>query len=121
MIVLIKLFGITIIIFGAVYLTKPAVMMRCMSFWLKGRRLYAGAILSFIAAFIFLFGAARCQIPWIIIVFGIISVLKGAAIFGFGLKKFETFSNKFTQASHGVLRFMACIILVLGIILIYAA
>lgn len=120
MTVLIKLFGIMIIIFGAVYLTKPAVMTRCMSFWLKGKRLYAGAVLSFIAAFIFLFGAARCHVPWIIITFGIIGGLKGAVIFGFGPKKFETISNKFTQAPRGVLRFMACIILAIGIILIYA-
>lgn len=121
MVALIKLFGITIIIFGAVYFTKPAVMPRIMSFWLKGRRLYVGAVLNFIAAFIFLFGAAQCQIPWIIITFGIIGVLKGAVIFGFGQKKFETFYNKFTRASRGILRFMACIILVIGIILIYAA
>lgn len=120
MVWLIKLFGLLMVAMGAIYLVKPAVMKNVMKFWTKGKRLYLGGFLSFLLGIIFLFSAARCALPWYVVIIGIIALVKGVLSFVLGKKKVTQIVDKWTHSPVSTLRVLAIIVIVLGALLVYA-
>jgi uncharacterized protein YjeT (DUF2065 family) len=116
-----KLLGIAMVILGAVYLAKPATMKKYLHFWAKGNRLYLGGALNIFIAIILLSAAPRCVVPWVIFVFGIVSLVKGGWLFIAGPKKAIILAHKFEKKPLRSLRIYSVLTLVLGILLVYSA
>ena len=121
MVGLVKLVGIVMVVLGAVYLVKPALLKKNINFWMKENRIYFGVILALLIAVIFLVSASRCAVSWFVVILGIVSLIKAISIFALGPKKISSLLDKIEKKPAKILRTLCGIKLVLGIILIYAA
>ena len=117
----VKLMGIILVVFGAIYFVKPNAIKKSVRFWVKDKRIYFGAILNLLIGVIFLVTASKCTIPWIVVIVGIWSLLKGILAFALGPKKINFIVEKLTEGSVKTLRIFAVIALILGTLLIYSA
>jgi uncharacterized protein YjeT (DUF2065 family) len=121
MILLIKLLGIVILVLGVIYLIYPDTMKQYAAFWTKGKRIYSGAALSTLIGIIMLLNATQCAVSWIIALFGIISIVKGIVLFVLGPEKAKTRLNRLVEKPVATLRALAVLVMIVGILLIYAA
>ena len=120
MIALVKLIGIVMVILGAIYLVRPAMMKHVMRFWTKGKRPYLGGVINLIIGIIFLSVASQCVLPWFLGLVGIISIVKGVVILILGPKKVINYIKQLDKGSARTLRIMAILVLAIGILILYA-
>jgi len=121
MVGVVKLVGMFMLVFGAIYMAKPTIMKDWLNFWKKGKRMHMGGAINILIGIIFLSSASRCDIPWIVIIVGLISLAKGIAIFVLGPAKMIAKAEGFLKKPPKILRNFSVIALALGILLIYAA
>lgn len=121
MVVFIRLIGICVIALGIIFLLNPNMMKEYMAFWTKGKRIYIGASLSIMIGILLLLSASQCRFFWVIAIAGILALIKGIALFVLGPEKLKTKINWWTKRSAIVLRILAFIVLVIGVLLIYSA
>ncbi|MCF7908638.1 MAG: hypothetical protein K9L86_07210 [Candidatus Omnitrophica bacterium] len=121
MVGLVKLVGMAVFALGVIFFLKPDQIKKWLNFWMQENHLYMGGLLSILVGIVFLIAAARCSIPWIIVVFSIMSLIKGVALFALGSKKVIAFAEKFTKRPPKALRRFAILSLAFGVLLIYAA
>ena len=121
MVALVKFIGIVMVVAGAIYLVQPEVMKKVMFFWIKGKWIYLGGVLSILIGIIFLLVARRCTLPGFVFLMGILSLIKGAVAFALGPKKIVPLIEKLSEGSLATLRILAAISLGLGVLLIYSA
>ena len=74
MVIFVQLIGIIMVVFGAAYLTKPAILKQISDFWTKGKRLYFGVFLNLVVGILFLRASPQCKGPEIVIVIGVLSL-----------------------------------------------
>lgn len=120
MAILVKLFGIAIVVMGIIFLINPKVLRQYVTFWKQRKRLYMGGILALLIGIIFLLAASQCRLAGIIIIFGILSILKGVFYFAVGQKKLDSMLNWWQKRSLPAVRLYAIIIVALGALLIYS-
>jgi len=121
MVILVKLLGIIIVVFGVIYLLNPKMMKPYMAFWKKGKRLYMGAALSLLIGIIFLLAASQCRWRGFIVAFGILSVAKGIWLFVISQEKAISILDWWAKRPIAFLRVHALFALVVGALLIYSA
>jgi len=121
MVGLVKLIGMVILAAGVVSLMKPDLIKKAIRFWMAENQLYMGALLSILIGIIFLIAASRCVITWIVVIFGVLSMVKGLLLFILGRPKIISLLEDFIKKPAKTLRGLAMIACVLGIILIWAA
>lgn len=116
----VKLIGIVIVAIGAIYFAKPTLMKKVAVFFTKEKWIYVGGIISFIVGIIFLRAASQCAISWFVVLFGLISLIKGIAIFIMGQQKIKSLFQAITKKPLKTLRALALIEIALGVMLVYA-
>lgn len=121
MVILVKLFGIVIVVFGVIYLLNPNIMKQYVAFWKQAKRIFIGAVLSLLIGIIFLLAAPQCRLPWFVAAFGILGLIKGIVLFAIGQEKAIAMINWWAGRSVTFLRIHALIALALGALLIYSA
>ena len=121
MVILVKLLGIIIVIFGVVYLFNPNIIKPYMAFWRRGKRLRMGAGLSLLIGVIFLLAASQCRLSWFVALFGILGLIKGVVLFVIKPEKAILMINWWAERPVGFLRGHALFALVVGALLIYCA
>ena len=121
MVGLVKLIAVVMIACGAIFLVRPALMKKFMQFWMQESKLYIGAVLSLAIGIIFLFAAKNCTIHFIVVIFGLLSLIKGILIFVLGPKKIIAFMELLSKRPAKALRFFAILHLCLGVLLNYSA
>lgn len=84
MVILVRLLGILVAGFGVIYLLNPNIIKPYMAFWIVGKRLYMGAILSLLIGIILLLAASQCAVTWFVALFGILGIIKGVVLFVLG-------------------------------------
>ena len=117
----IKIMGGLIIIEGIVLLIKPVVYPKLVSFFTKGKLMYAALLLKAAIGIVFLISALSCKMPWIIITFGLLILFGSLWMFTVKQEKLKRFLSWLQQRSTTFFRVMGLVSLVLGGILIYAA
>lgn len=117
----VKLVGIVMVVIGAIYFVKPNLMKKTADFFMKEKWIYAGAIVSLIIGIIFLRAASQCAISWLVIIFGVLALSKGIAIFVFGQKRIKSLLDTLTKKPTKALRVFAAVKIVLGVVLVYCA
>ena len=120
MVLVVKLVGMVMVAMGAVYLAKPAVMKKVISFWGVSQRIYLGSALSIAIGLAFIFAASACSVAWFIVVIGIISILKGGLGFYLGPKKVKALLDNFDKKPAKSLRIFAIIAIAMGVAVLYA-
>ncbi|MCP4652408.1 MAG: hypothetical protein GY858_03355 [Candidatus Omnitrophica bacterium] len=120
MVNVIKLIGILTVAIGAIYLVKPTIMKNVLNFWMKGKRIYLGGLISLVIGVVFLVASSRCTMQWFIFLMGLLSLAKGVAIFIMGPKKFAPLCEKLLQSPIGMLRVFAVIALIFGVLVIFS-
>ncbi len=121
MILLVKLIGIFMACMGVAIMLNPSVMKKMISFWRKGKKLYAGGLLRVLFGVIFLVSSSQAMFPWVIYILGILMLLGAALIFILGLEKAKAILDWWDRKPHSVLRLMAILILAIGVLVIYSA
>ena len=121
MAILVKLLGIVLVAFGAVYFAKPDIMKQYIAFWKKGKRLYAGAAASLLIGIILLLAASQCAVSWFVTAFGILALIKGIFLFVLKPEKVMPMMEWWLQKPVAFLRGHAIMAIVIGVLLIYCA
>ena len=121
MVILIRLLGIVTVVFGAIYLLKPDIIKPYMAFWMIGKRLYGGAVLSLAIGIILLLAASQCTITWFVALFGILGLVKGIVLFVAGQEKMKSWADWWIERPITFRRVHALVAIIIGALLIYAA
>lgn len=121
MIILVRLVGVLITVFGAIYLLKPETMRKMVSFWAKGKRVYTAGLLDIIVSIVFLLTALKCKMPLVIALAGILCLIKGIVIFLLGPQGFVSRIDKLVEKPVAFLRFMSFLALLLGVLIVCSA
>ena len=121
MVGLVKLVGMVILAWGVIFLMKPDQIKKTLRFWIEENHLYLGALLNILIGIIFLITAPRCDITWIVVIFGILSLVKGLLLFILGRPKIVSLLEELIKKPAKTLRGLAMLSCILGIILIWAA
>lgn len=121
MVILVRLFGIVIIVLGALFLVNPKAMRRYVGFWRKEKRIYAGGVLSLLFGIVFLVCASQCRIAWFVVTLGVLGLIKGVLLFVLGAEGLKPMFDWWQGRSDTFLRLYALLPLAFGILLIYSA
>lgn len=121
MVILVRIFGILIVVMGIIFLVSPKIMKQYIAFWKQQRRLYAGGIFSLLFGVIFLLAALQCRLAWVIIVLGIWAIIKGVLLLTLGLKRINAYLNWWFERSLSAIRLLAIIAIAFGVLIIYSA
>ena len=120
-VIVIKILGLVIAAIGIVYIIKPSVMNRIIEFFKKGKRLYIAAPLRLALAVVFLLGARECRYFWVIFALGILFLITGILVLVLGPKKLTPMLEWWLKQPTLLLRLIALITVVFGVIIIISA
>ena len=120
-VIVIKILGLVIVAIGIVYIIKPSVMNRIIEFFKKGKRLYIAAPLRLALAVVFLLGARECRYFWVIFALGILFLITGILVLVLGPKKLTPMLEWWLKQPTLLLRLIALITVVFGVIIIISA
>ena len=120
MIAFVKFLGIFIVGFGVAFFINPSIIKRYMAFWMSKKRLYLGAALALLIGIIFLLAAPQCRWRGFIVVFGILSLIKGICLFAFSQEKLIACMDWWAKRPIAFLRGYAVFAITLGVLLIYS-
>ena len=121
MAIVIKIIAIIFTVLGVVCLIKPGVLKTLMGFCTKGKRLYLAGLIRFILAIVFFLSARECDIPWVIVVFGILFLAGGLSIFLIPLEKLKSIVRWWQERGAWLIRVLAVITIAVGAIILYSA
>ncbi len=117
----IRIIGIAMVFIAVAYFAKPGILRHLMKFFKQGRRIYFVALIRFVMAIVFLLGANSCNLPWVIIAFGVLFILSGLLIFILGPEKIRGIFEWYERQSVMILRLLAAVALVIGALVVYSA
>ena len=121
MVVLVKLLGVAMVVLGVIFLTSPRAIKKYMAFWAKGKRAYAGGVLSILIGILLLAVAVQCRVPWFVVLLGIWAVIKGIFLFTLGPEKITSQLKWWAARPLVILRIVALLALTFGTLLICSA
>ena len=120
MVLVVKIVSIAIIVYGCLIVLRPTVVKEVLSFVKEENRFYIASGTKAFFGILFLIAAKQCAIPWIIFLFGALSILGGAI----GLIMKKKAIDKFIQYWEGKptkqLSVLGIVALVIGILLVLA-
>ena len=115
---IIWILGAVIILEGVVFLIQPGLLKKLVSLFARGRMIYIPATFRLILGPIFLIYAHNCNVPWIIITFGIMMLVGSAILFLVNIKKIKGILQWWTGRPGWAIRSVAVIALILGVIMV---
>lgn len=121
MVLLIKLFGIVIVVLGIIFMLKEDALRSYIAFWKNEKRLKLGGIIAFLFGIVFLMAAPECRITWLVIVLGIWSMIKGVLLFAISPKKLFDYFDWWGKKSFSSIRYLGIVAIAFGVLLIYCA
>jgi uncharacterized membrane protein HdeD (DUF308 family) len=121
MILLVKLIGMLMACMGFINILNPALMKKMISFWRRGKRIYAGGLLRILFGVIFLWSSSQARLQAVIYVLGILMLLAGVLLFILGLEKVKRMLDWWDKKPSSILRLVALLVLIIGVLVIYSA
>ena len=118
---LIALIGIFIMLEGVLFIARPDMLKKTLSFFIEGKRLYAGGVIRLILAVLFLIIANRCAHSWLIIIFGIIFLLGAIFIFSMELHRLKKMLRWWLGQKAYVIRLVGIAAMLIGLLIVYGA
>jgi len=112
--------GALIVVEACALLIKPDLYRKFVKLFGRGMLLYIPGVIAIVAGVVFLIFARECHIPWVIIVIGLISAVKGLSIFAIKLETLKGMLNWLSSMSDITLRFFGLLALAFGALILYA-
>lgn len=119
--IVIKSLGIVLALIAVVYMLRPDIARRLMTFFQKGRRIYIDGIINLFLAVAFFAGARQCRYPWVIFVCGIVFLAEALLIFGLGTKEKNFILDWSREQSDETFQFIGLLIGAMGAIVVFSA
>ncbi|MBN2484062.1 MAG: hypothetical protein JXD21_07680 [Candidatus Omnitrophica bacterium] len=119
MTIMIQLLAISLVIEGSLFLVKPQLIRSILEFWKQGTKFYFGALGALLFGIIFILNIQNAALPIVMVIFGIISLLKGTAII-FARKPILSFSERIIPNKPFSSRMLALGMIAIGILLFYS-
>lgn len=120
MLIVAKLIAFLMMAAGVMFLVNPKAMKSYVDFWLQGSRMRKGGLVNLIIGIALLIAAPQCKVPIVITLMGLISLIKGIALFTFGLEKVKAATIKWRDKPHGQVRLFALLPIGLGFLLLWS-
>lgn len=120
MIIFVKSIGIVVTGLGIAFLLNHKMLKQCMYFCEQGKRLYYAGMLRIILGIILLAGSGYCRLTGVIATIGVLVLVSGILIFVLGLEKVKAMLRWWQAKPHFILRIMALIATVIGVLLLYS-
>jgi len=121
MVILVRLFGILIMLIGLLFTINPEFLKQYMSFWNNEKRLKIGGAGAILCGAIFLVAAPECRIVWLITILGIWSVIKGVLLFTISPERIYAYLDWWKGTSVLATRILGIIAIAIGALFIYSA
>jgi len=112
--------GALIVFEAVVLLIKPDLYRKLVKLLARGRLMYIPAALAIVFGVIFLVYARACNIPWLIIVFGLIMLAKGIWLFAVKIDNVRATMQWLQDRSDTMLRILGILALAIGGVILYA-
>lgn len=118
---LIALIGIFVVFEGILFLARPDMLKKVLSFFMEGKRLYAGGVIRAVLSVLFLTLANKCVHSWLIIIFGIIFLVGAIFIFSMELRKLKKMLNWWFSQKDYIIRLVGIAAMLIGLLIVYGA
>lgn len=112
--------GALIVFEAVVLLIKPDLYRKLVKLLARGRLIYIPAALAIVFGVIFLVYARACNIPWLIIVFGLIMLAKGIWLFAVKIDNVRATMQWLQERGDTTLRILGILALAIGAVILYA-
>ena len=112
--------GALIVFEAVVLLIKPDYYRKLVKLLARGRLMYIPATLAIVFGVIFLVYAHACNIPWLIIVFGLIMLTKGIWLFVVKIDNVRATVQWLQERGDTTLRILGILALAIGAVILYA-
>jgi hypothetical protein len=118
--VIIKALGLIMAAMGVAFAIVPKKMAKILHYFKHGKRMYIVGIVRLVFATIFLLAASQCRWPWFIGILGILTLVSGVLIFSLKLKVLRSVLDWFSGLSKKVMRITGGIVVIIGVLIIFA-
>ena len=112
--------GALIVFEAVVLLIRPDLYRKAVKLLARGRLMYIPAALVIVFGVIFLVYARACNIPWLIIVFGLIMLTKGIWLFATKIDNVRATMQWLQKRGDTTLRILGILALAIGAVILYA-
>jgi len=112
--------GALIVFEAVVLLIRPDYYRKLVKLLARGRLMYIPAVLAIVFGVIFLVYARACNIPWLIVVFGLIMLTKGIWLFAVKIDNVRATMQWLQERSDTMLRILGILALAIGAVILYA-
>ncbi len=112
--------GALIVFEAVVLLIRPDYYRKLVKLLARGRLMYIPAALVIVFGVIFLVYAMDCNIPWLIIVFGLIMLAKGIWLFAVKIDNVRATMQWLQERGDTTLRILGILALAIGAMILYA-
>lgn len=120
MVIFVKSIGIVVTGLGIAFLLNQKALKQCMYFCEQGKRLYYVGILRVIFGIILLVGSGLCRLTGVVAAIGVLVLVSGILIFVMGIGKVKTMLKWWQGRPPFILRLMALIATLIGLLLLYS-
>jgi len=121
MIFVVKAIGIILLVVGAIFAAKPALMRAFIDFAKVDKRYYAGGVIRIICGALLLASIPKVAFPWVTGAVGGLMLIGGVLLFVIGERRVHGIMEWFLSKKDDVLRVFPVIGALIGVVLIYAA
>ena len=112
--------GALIVFEAVVLLIRPDLYRKAVKLLARGRLIYIPAALVIVFGVIFLVYARACNIPWLIIVFGLLMLTKGIWLFVTKIENVKAAMQWLQECGDTTLRILGILALAIGAVILYA-
>jgi len=112
--------GALIVVAAGLLVIKPDAYRKSVKLFVSGKLLYIPAVIAIVAGVVLLIFARECHIPWVIIVVGLLSAVKGLSVFVIKLETLKGILNWLCGRSDITLRLFGLLALAFGALILYA-
>jgi len=116
MLILAKLFGILIAVFGLTVCALPQVMQKLFDFMKEGKRIYGAGVLRCLIGLVLLLASPQSAIPITAIAMGVVFLLSGIIVFACDLEKLKGVLAHYGEMPVLILRLLGLLVAAFGIL-----
>jgi len=119
--IVVKIIAVAFILMGVLLAAYPQLLKRLIGLVAKGIRIYLIGLIRLALAVVFLLAARECKNFWLIFIFGILFLLSGLLVFLLGPRRLRPMLDWLQRQSALLLRVLAVVIVLIGILIVVEA
>lgn len=121
MVLLVKVLGIVVIVLSLIFILRAEMMKKFMAYCLEDKNITMIAVLRIIIGLFLLIASTHCSGVLIVVIIGLLTLAAGIVPFMLGFERVKIYINTLMAKPLNLLRLLALIPLVAGILLVYSA